>query len=82
MKLIEFSEQTNVIAEDQPEYQPLPAFRYNDTDGTIACCWKLTFWERIQVLLSGRIWHRVLTFNQPLQPQLLTVGKPVLQRAR
>ena len=27
MKIIEFPEQTLVIAKDQPEYQPLPAHR-------------------------------------------------------
>jgi len=33
MKLIEFKEQTVVIAKDQPEYMPLPAHQFNDTDG-------------------------------------------------
>jgi hypothetical protein len=28
------------------------------------------------VLFSGLIWHQILTFNGPLQPQLLTVEKP------
>lgn len=76
MKLIEFPEQTVVIAKDQPEYKPLPAHRFNDDEGRIACCWQLTFWERIRVLFSGKIWHQILTFNGPLQPQLLTVEKP------
>lgn len=78
MELIEFPEQTVVIAKDQPEYRPLPAHRFGDDQGTIACCWSLTFWERLRVLFSGKIWHQVLTFNQPLQPQLLTVEKPVM----
>lgn len=78
MELVEFPEQTVVIAKDQPEYMPLPAHRFQADDGAgrIACCWKLSLRERIQLLFTGRIWHQVLTFNQPLQPQLLTVEKP------
>ncbi len=77
MKLIEFTEQTVVIAKDQPEYLPLPAHRFpNDPQGRIAFCWQLTWKERFAVLLRGKLWHQVLTFNQPLQPQMLAVEKP------
>lgn len=77
MKIIEFPEQTVVIAKDQPEYMPLPAHRFeNDPQGRIACCWKFSWPERLRVLITGKLWHQVLTFNQPLQPQLLTVEKP------
>lgn len=77
MKLIEFPEQTIVIAKDQPEYLPLPAWCMpNDPEGRIVCCWKLTDAERQRVLETGEIWHHILTFNQPLQPQLLSVDKP------
>lgn len=77
MKLVEFPEQTVVIAKDQPEYLPLPAHRFkDDAQGRIACCWQLTWWERLKVLFAGRLWHQVLTFHHPLQPQLLTVEKP------
>ena len=81
MKLIEFPEQTVVIAKDQPEYLPLPAhvFKDNPHEGRIACCWKLTVRERIKVLFIGIIWHEILTFRQPLQPQLLTVDKPEMK---
>lgn len=79
MKLIEFPEQTVVIAKDQPEYLPLPAHRFSGADGRIACCWQLTWIERLTVLFRGQIWHQVLTFNQPLQPQLLTVEKPPME---
>lgn len=79
MKLIEFPEQTVVIAKDQPEYIPLPAYQYPDSpEGQIVCCWSLTWRERFKVLLSGRIWHSVLTFHKSLQPQLLQVDKPAM----
>lgn len=76
MKLISFPEQTIVIAENQPEYLPFPAHHFGDTEGRIAACWQLTWWERLHVLCSGKVWHQILTFNTPLQPQLLTVNKP------
>ncbi len=79
MTLIEFPEQTLVIAKDQPQYLPLPAYRFaNDAEGRIVCCWRLTWRERLSVLLRGTVWHQVLTFNAPLQPQLLTIDKPVM----
>lgn len=77
MKLIEFPEQTVVIAKDQPEYLPLPAWRRpHDASGEIVCCWQLSFRNRLKLLFTGKIWHSILTFNQPLQPQLLQVDKP------
>jgi hypothetical protein len=82
MKLIQFPEQTTIIAKDQPEYLPLPAHRFaNDSQGRIAFCWSLSFKERIAVLFTGKLWHQVLTFNMPLQPQLMTVEKPDFPQA-
>ncbi len=76
MKLIPFPEQTVVIAKDQPQYLPFPAYQFKDTDGRIAACWQLTWRERFTVFWHGLIWQQVLTFNQPLQPQLLSADKP------
>jgi hypothetical protein len=83
MQLINFPEQTAVIAKDQPEYKPLPAHQFADCpwQGRIACCWQLTWRERITVLFRGVIWHQILTFNQPLQPQLLSTEKPDMSSA-
>lgn len=80
-RLISFPEQTVVIAKDQPEYNPLPAHVFkDDPQGRIACCWKLSWHDRFRVLFTGRLWHQILTFQQPLQPQLLTVDKPQMER--
>ena len=77
MKLIEFKEQTCVIAKNQPQYEPMPAWREaDDIEGRIVCCWKLTKWERIKLLFTGKVWHYIFTFNQPIQPQLLSVAYP------
>lgn len=81
-ELVEFPEQTIVYAKDQPEYRPLPAYRYaNDPSGTIVCCWKLSARDRLRVLFTGHLWHSILTFNQPLQPQRLQVDKPAMPKA-
>lgn len=77
MNLIEFPEQTVVIAKDQPEYLPLPAHRFaGDPQGRIACCWRMTWRERLRVLWTGLVWHEVLTFGGALQPQRLSTEKP------
>jgi hypothetical protein len=76
MELIEFKEQTVVVAKDQLEYLPLPAHQFNDAEGRIAFCWKMTWRERIKVLFTGTLWQQVLTFNKPLQPQKLETVKP------
>lgn len=82
MQLIEFAEQTIVIAKDQPQYRPLPAYRFaGDPEGRIVCCWKIHWSERLKLIVTGKIWHQILTFNQPLQPQLLTVEKPEMPNA-
>lgn len=80
MKLIEFKEQTVIIAKDQPEYLPLPAHRIaDDPQGRIVFCWSMTWWERLRCLFTGKLWHQVLTFNQPLQPQMLGLDKPEME---
>lgn len=79
MKLIKFPEVNTIYAENQPEYLPLPAYKKpDDPQGEIICCWNLSFKERIKLLFAGKIWHLVLTFNKPLQPQLLMVNNPFM----
>lgn len=77
MNLIDFPEAHIVIAENQPEYLPMPAYEWDGR--TITCCWNLSFYERLRVLFTGRIWHSVWTFGKSLQPQQLQVTKPEMQ---
>ena len=76
MKIIVFEECNIIFAENQPEYLPLPA--HKTIDGIVTSCWGLSFVERLKVVLMGRFYLQVLTFNQSLQPVLLSVDKPVL----
>ena len=73
MKPIKFKGHNVVFAENQEEYQPLPAFY--DQDGTVISCWKLSFRERLKMLFTGKLWMSMLTFGNPLQPQYPTVNR-------
>jgi hypothetical protein len=78
MKPIKFKEQNVVYAENQEEYQPLPALKYNDEYGTVVSCWKLSIKERIKLLFTGKLWVGLVSFNKPLTPSYLTVNKEEL----
>lgn len=69
----EFPEQ-NMVLTTKP-YKHLPA-HMSIVQGTLTCCWKPTVKERIRILFGAPIWHTILTFNKPLQPQKLEVDKP------
>ena len=75
MKAIEFSEANTVFAKNQPEYLQLPAYR--SPEGVVVTCYQLTWKERFAILFGGKIWLSLLTFNKPLQPQRITVEKPI-----
>ena len=74
MKPISFKEQNVVFAEDQPGYISLPAYR--DDSGQVISCWQLTWKERLSILCTGRLWMRVFTFNELLQPCMLEANYP------
>ena len=74
MEPINFEGANVVYGVNQPEYTPLPAFRKEN--GEIWTCWKLSPEDLKQIQETGVIWLAMLTFNQPLQPVLLSVDKP------
>ena len=74
MKPVEFPQQNATLAEDQPEYLPLPVCIIGDE---VISCWRFSFWERVKVLFYGRLWLRQLSFGKPLQPQLPEVDNPI-----
>jgi hypothetical protein len=74
MHLKPFDGQTAVIAENQPQYLPMPA--HISPTGDVTCCWQLTWRERLQLLFTGEIWHQIRTFSRPLQPQRLSTKRP------
>lgn len=70
MKPTSISNQNCTYGKGQPEYVPLPARKTED--GIVSTCWKMSLGERLTVLLTGKIFLHVLTFNKPLQPTRLT----------
>lgn len=75
MQPIKFKGHNIVFGENQPQYKPLPAFI--DNDGNVVTCWKLTFYERLKILFSGRFYLQTLTFKSPIQPMLPMVENPL-----
>jgi hypothetical protein len=75
MKPIQFPEANVTFAKDQPEYQPLPAFRNNSEMGEVVSCWQLSFRERLRILFTGKLWVSLMTFNNPLTPSFFTTKK-------
>jgi hypothetical protein len=64
-----------IYAKDQQDiYQPLPAIR--TPDGAILTRWEPTLEERRAIAEGGSIYLAVWTFNNPLQPVLLSTAVP------
>lgn len=59
----------------QEEYNVLPALKLDTDYGEVISCWKMTFWERLKVLITGKIWMVLLTFNKPITPSKLVVNR-------
>lgn len=75
MKPVEFKHQNIVFAKDQPKYQSLPAIKIDSPTGEVISCWKLSFKERLKVLVFGRVWLSLMSFNKALTPSYLAVNR-------
>lgn len=74
LEAMDFPQRNMEIAKDQPEYRTLPA--YIEGSHTIFC-WKLSWRDRLNCLIHGRIWHRVLKHpSAGLRPQMITTDSP------
>jgi len=62
------------FAENQPEYNTLPAFR--DHKGIVLSRWRLTWKERLRALFVGDVYLMLHTFNMPPQPVSLQIERP------
>lgn len=81
---IPFPEADIKIAESQDEYFTIHAWKakvgYQQEKGLTIFCWKIPFWKRVKLLFTGRLWHSVYTFNQPLQPICMSADDPFAPR--
>lgn len=75
MKPIEFKHQNVIFAKDQPEYSPLPALRIYSPQGEVISCWQMSFKERMKVLLTGKVWLSLASFNKPLTPSYMSINR-------
>ena len=76
MIAIKFSECNVIIAENQKEYLPLPAYVQNN--GLSTFCFELSNKEAIKVKRDRYINFTFLTFGRPLQPVYVSTIKPLL----
>ena len=72
---IKYKECNFIAAESQDEYLTLHAHR--DETGCVTSCWLMTIRERFKLLFTGKVYLSLLTFNQPIQPQLLSATNPI-----
>jgi hypothetical protein len=83
MTPIKFEGVNAVFGANQKEYQPLPAMKLpSDPYGTVITCWEMTPEEREQFLKDGKIYLSLMTFNQPLQPVMLSPDLSVITGTR
>ena len=73
MNPIKFKGHNKVFGEDQDEYLDLPVFQNDSPQGEVVQCWRLGPEEIKKVVETGEIWVMQMTFNQPLQPILISV---------
>ena len=72
----EFKGCNRTYGKDQSQYISLPAYEDDKHGGRTFHCWKLSAWERIKILATGRLWVVVLNFHKPLQPIKLMLENP------
>jgi hypothetical protein len=63
-----------VYAKDQPQYIPLPSIK--TPDGVMLTRWSVNETEKRQIAGQGYIYLIVNTFNQPLQPVMMSTNVP------
>jgi hypothetical protein len=76
MKPVKFKECNVVYAEGQDEYNSLPCLK--DDKGDVVICQQMTLRERLRVLVTGKVWLHLMTFNKPLTPHYMTTNKDEL----
>ena len=79
MKAITFPEANINVAENQDEYQTLPAKVYNDQFGEVISCWQLSDEEMEQIKKTNCIWVSQLTFQKGVAPMMLMSEKPEME---
>ena len=75
MKAIEFKEQNGALSRKDSPLRPIPIFKDPSEKAQVVSCWKLSFKERMRLLLLGKLWVSIITYNNPVQPSLFSTRK-------
>jgi hypothetical protein len=76
MEPIDFGHTNVVYAKEQDEHNNMPALRAEPTyQGHVVTCWGLSFFERLRVLFTGKIWVDTVTHNKPLYPVAMSTRR-------
>ncbi len=75
MKPVKFKHQNTEYAKHQPQYGTLPSLKLDTPEGEVISCWRLSFLERLRVLIFGNIWVSLMSFNKPLTPSFLSTDR-------
>lgn len=73
---VPFPESNGVLARDQGEYEPIAIYAFNDAEGRIAFCCRLSEWEIDEIRRTRTLWIQQLTFGRRFQPIALSVARP------
>lgn len=77
MQPIKFPQQTHTLAENQPQYEPLPVHVGSTDAMPMTCCFQLSTEELAQINESGGVlWLTQLTFGESFQPVRLSTLNP------
>lgn len=75
MKPTKFKHSNVEFAKGQDEYQTLPALKIDSPEGHVISCWKMSIKERLKILITGKMWMSLMSFNKPLTPSYLSVNR-------
>lgn len=73
---VQFPEANAVLARDQGEYEPLPVYVFQDEQGRIAFCLRLSPVELEEIARTKTLWVQQLTFGRRFQPIALSTQRP------
>lgn len=76
---VSFPEQTAILGQDQPEYEPLPVHRGPRPWVKTTMCFRLSPAELEEIARTRTLWISQLTFGDRFQPVALSTQKPELK---
>jgi hypothetical protein len=73
---VQFPEANGTLARAQSEYEPMAIYHFGDTQGRIACCFRLSDAEIEEIQRTRTLWVQQLTFGRRFQPIGLSTQRP------